>query len=444
MPRTLVGLARAAGWAVDPLAPAIVARRRKRGKEDPVRFPERLGHPGRPRPPGPLIWLHAASVGEVTAALPLIDAILARHDRATVLVTTVTLTSARLMEGRLPDRAIHQFVPLDVPRRLRRFLDHWRPDAALFVEQEWWPNTLCALRARGIPAGLLSARLTERSATGWGRWPSSIRYLLGTFRVVVPGGAAMAERLRRLGVPEDRLAAEGNLKFAASPVDRPAVRAALTAAIDDRPVWTALSVHAAEVPSLLAAAAAVRAAVPRALLLLAPRKPDEMPGIAEALTAAGLTFCRRSTGALPQRDDPVYLIDGLGEAGIVLRAAPLAFIGGSLEPGPGGHNVLEALACGAVPLYGPHMENFADIAASLEAADGAVRVADGPALGAAIARLSLAPDEAAALLRRGQAVLASQQATVVDRSLAAMAPVLAAIPGWPDGPATVGDGRAAL
>lgn len=439
----LVLLAGLAGWAVDPLAPLILDRRRRRGKEDPARLGERLGHPGKPRPGGPLIWLHAASVGEVTAALPLIDALLARHDDVTVLVTTGTVTSANLVADRLPDRALHQFVPVDVPRRLARFLDHWRPDAALIVEQEWWPNTLTALRRRGIPAGLLSARLTERTTGSWRRWPAGIRHLLDTFQVVIPGGAAMAERLQRLGVAADRLAPPCNLKFAASPVDRPAARRTLADAIGDRPVWTAFSIHGAEIGSIVEAIATIRRDRPRALVLLAPRKPQEVAAIAEALTAAGLTFCRRSTGALPQRDDPVYLIDGLGEAGTILRAAPVAFIGGSLAPGPGGHNVLEALACGAVPLYGPHMENFSDIAGALDRAGGGIAVDDGAALAAAVDRLLADPDDRAAVLAAGQAVLAGQRATVVDRSLDALAPVLSRVPGWPTPATTASAGAAA-
>ncbi|HEY0832885.1 MAG TPA: glycosyltransferase N-terminal domain-containing protein, partial [Azospirillum sp.] len=186
-------------------------RRRAAGKEDPQRQAERLGHASHPRPDGPLVWFHAASVGEANSILVLVDRLLERAPDLTVLLTTGTVTSAALMGRRLPARAIHQYVPVDLPDAVARFLDHWRPDLVLWIESEIWPNLLGAIRTRGIPAALVNARMSARSFARWRRLPGFIGGLLGTFRVALAQTDADAGRLRALGAAN--VACVGNLKF---------------------------------------------------------------------------------------------------------------------------------------------------------------------------------------------------------------------------------------
>lgn len=198
-----------------PAVRRLLARRLAAGKEDPRRLGERLGHPGLPRPAGKLIWLHAASVGESMAVLPLIDRLLALAPAPTVLVTTGTVTSAALMAQRLPPGAIHQFVPVDLPAAVKRFADHWRPDAALWIESEFWPNLLRRLRRDGVPTALVNARLSAGSHRNWRRAPRTARRLLSTFRLALAQTALEAGRLRDLGLGDVRCV--GNLKYSTSP-----------------------------------------------------------------------------------------------------------------------------------------------------------------------------------------------------------------------------------
>jgi 3-deoxy-D-manno-octulosonic-acid transferase len=237
---------RALSIALGPMIGLYLGRRLARGKEDPERFAERSGHTARPRPVGPLVWIHAASVGEAVSMLALIDRLLVERPGLRVLVTTGTVTSARLLASRLPaDRAWHQYVPVDRPSSVRRFLDHWRPDLALWVESELWPNLLMAARARGIPLLLLNGRMSERSFRRWRRVPGLIAPLLDGFALCLAQDAAQAERFTRLGATH--AATVGDLKAAAAPLpfDETAF-AKIAAACAGRPLWLAASTHEGE------------------------------------------------------------------------------------------------------------------------------------------------------------------------------------------------------
>lgn len=374
----------AAAWglatrAVAPLLPLWLARRVRRGKEIADRLPERQGH-GAARPPGRLVWLHAASVGESLSLLPLLAALAREAPDLEFLVTTGTVTSAALLAERLPPglagRVRHRFVPLDVPGWVARFLDGWRPDAAIFVESELWPNLIAAAAARGIPLGLVNARLSPRAAAAWARFPGFSARILGAFRLVAAQTEADAARLR--GVGAARVQAWGNLKAAAEPLPAdPATLARLRAALAGRAVFLAASTHPGEEAAILAT---LPARVPGLLTILVPRHPDR--GAAVAALAGGAP--RRSLGALPGPGDAVWVADTLGELGLWYRLAGAAFVGGSLVP-LGGHNPLEPALLGCPVLFGPHMGNFAEAAALLLAAGGAVQVADAVALAPAVA-----------------------------------------------------------
>ncbi|MCM0021962.1 MAG: 3-deoxy-D-manno-octulosonic acid transferase [Tagaea sp.] len=407
----------------EPALDLFLRRRLARGKEDPLRWRERKGLTDRPRPAGKLLWIHGASMGEARSALPLLAALRTPYPDLSVLFTTGSRTSAEMLARELDaPRAFHQFVPLDVPRWAGRFLDHWRPDAALWLESELWPNLLGALAARGVPAALINARLTERSAKRWAAARLVFAPPLDAFALAFAQSEADAERLRRLGFPH--ALALGNLKHDAPPLaaDESAL-AALRASIGRRPVWLAASTHPREEPEILAAHAIVRATHPDALLILAPRHAERGEDIAKACEAARLPASRRVLGETPGR--AVYVADTMGEMGLFYRAAMLVFVGGSLEP-HGGQNPLEPARLGAALAFGPSMENFAELARDLEAAGAAARVADAQTLARWVRAGFDDPAQAARAGAAGQAFAKAGEGTI-GRVLKALDPVLAGL-----------------
>jgi 3-deoxy-D-manno-octulosonic-acid transferase len=393
-----------------PLIDLYLDRRLKRGKEDPARFPERKGIPSKARPEGRLVWLHAASVGEAVSTLPVVEALQARNG-LTVLVTTGTVTSAALMQERLPDGAIHQFVPADRPSWVRRFLDHWRPGLALWVESEFWPNLLAETARRKIPLVLLNGRVSPRSYRRWQKMPAFIGEILSGFALCLGQTEADAQRLADLGAA--RTACYGNLKFAAPvlPAD-PDRLAALLTELGDRPRWLAASTHAGE--EALAARVHKALAIPDLVTIIVPRHPNRGVDIATELEAN-----LRSRGE-PVRD--VYVADTLGELGLFYRAAPLVLMGKSLI-GQGGQNPLEPARLGASVLFGPHMGNFAEISARMTEAGAASMVADEGDLVAALAERLADPARVAAEGERARS-FASREDGVLAAVLGAIEPLL--------------------
>ena len=369
--------------ATTPFVPLFLARRLKRGKEHRLRFNERRGESTMARPPGPLVWLHGASVGELMSVLPLIEKIAARE--INVLVTSGTVTSGGIAEQRLPREVIHQFVPIDVPRYVRRFLNHWQPDLALFVESDLWPNILVETSARGVPMVLINGRLSEASYRRWSHLPDSIVNLLRRFDLCLARTQGDAERLGRLGAP--RLVTTGNLKLdvPAPPADAAKLRA-LRDAINERPLVAAASTHAGEEELMIEAHRRLRANFPRLLTVIAPRHPERGPGIADLAANAGLKAALRSRGELPNVKTDIYVADTVGELGLLYRVAPVVFMGGSLVR-HGGQNPIEAAKLGAAILHGPHVWNFAEIYAALDEAHGAEPVGDENRLTAALAAM---------------------------------------------------------
>jgi 3-deoxy-D-manno-octulosonic-acid transferase len=361
-----------------PLASRVLARRLSRGKEHPERLPERLGRASVARPNGPLVWVHGASVGEMLAAVSLIKRL--RDQGFAVLVTSGTVTSAALAEQRLPDGVLHQFVPLDAPRFVQRFLDHWRPGLALFVESDLWPNLICSCAARKIPMIVINGRLSERSFSRWRRVPGVIAALLNCFDLCLAQSPADAERYAKLGAP--RVSATGNLKLdlPAPPVEEAALRR-LKDIVGKRPALIAASTHPGEEEAVIGAHRRLRAKFPTLLSIIAPRHPARGASIGEIAKAAGLSVALRSRRAQPMPDIGIYVADTLGELGLMYRLAPVAFMGGSLAR-HGGQNPIEAVRLGASIMHGPHVWNFADIYAALDAAQGAKLVADEESLAA--------------------------------------------------------------
>ena len=375
----VAGLWRVAATLAVPGLRAMLRRRARHGKEVAARLPEREGRHATPRPFGRLLWLHAASVGEALSILPVLSALAGHAREPAVLVTTGTVTSAALLAQRLPELGLrwvlHRFVPLDVPAWAARFLDHWRPDAAAFVESELWPNLIAACQARGIPLMLVNARMSANSLRGWRRVPGFARQMVGAFDLVHPQSADDAERLRLLGAR--RLEPPGNLKFAAADLPADARELdRLQRLIGDRPVWLAASTHPGEEAVAFEVHRALEAAHPGLLTIVAPRHPGRGEAVAAELGQAP----RRSTGQDPPPGG-LWVADTVGELGLWYRLAPLVFVGRSLA-GQGGQNPLEPARLGCAIATGPHTGNFTAVVRSLQEAGALTEVADAAGLAA--------------------------------------------------------------
>jgi len=348
---------------LEPFTPGILVRRSQRGKEDPIRHDERLGVASIERPEGPLVWIHAVSVGESLSVLPLIDRLRRERPETTVLVTSGTVTSAALLAKRLPQGAIHQYAPLDTPGSATRFLDHWRPDAAIFVESEFWPNLILGARDRGARLALLSARITEKTAKGWSRVPGLARPVLRAFDRILPQDRASAERL----APYASVGPIVNLKYVGEPLGcDPAELARMKVEMGDRPVVIAASTHPHEEDYIHSAFSMMPPLPgPPPLLVIAPRHPERGTGIAGRLRAQGVTVARRSLGEPVTGETRVYLADTLGEMGLLYRLADVAVMGGSFVAGVGGHNPLEPARLGVPVITGEDAFNFRDVYADM-------------------------------------------------------------------------------
>jgi 3-deoxy-D-manno-octulosonic-acid transferase len=388
------------------------------GKEDPARIGERRGAASLPRPEGRLVWFHAASVGESLSLVELIRRILEETDDVSILVTTGTVTSAGVMAERLPEGAVHQYVPLDARAFVRRFLDHWKPDLAIWCESEFWPTLISETHARGTPMMLVNARMSKASHDRWRFLRGMARSLLGRFDRALVQDDITAMYLRRLGMDPDRMEVAGTLKegAAALPCDEED-RRETSAALRGRPVWLAASTHDGEERVILDAHDLALKANPRLLLILVPRHPARGDEIAQMLQAEGWRYNRRTAGEMPESDAQVYLADTMGELGLWYRVSPISFVGGSLQP-VGGHNPFEPAALGSAILHGAYVTNFVDIYRRLTAAKAA-RLVSGPDTLAEAVNELLNPDRAAAMAHRAWEVV-SAGAEVTDRTLDAV------------------------
>jgi 3-deoxy-D-manno-octulosonic-acid transferase len=363
--RAAMSLARPALWL-------LLRTRAGRGKEDPARRFERYGIAGAARPAGDLLWLHAASVGETNAVLPLIERLLdARHDLH-ILLTTGTVTSAGIAAQRLPPRALHQYLPLDSGPYVRRFLDHWRPTVAVLTEQEIWPNLIIEAHARGIRLALINARMSARSLLRWQGKPEVARALFGKLDAVLAQNDQLGRALAALGAVN--VSAVGNIKIDAPllPVDA-AATATLAQALGDRPRFLAASTHPGEEMIIAAAHTIVRRTLPDVCTIIVPRHPHRGPEIAAELAALGHTVAMRSRGEVPGPAVDIYLADTIGELGTLYSVTRIAFVGGSLID-KGGQNAIEAVRHDASVLVGPWRSSFIDIYDPLLAAGGAIEV----------------------------------------------------------------------
>ncbi len=382
---------RSATAVLSPAAKLVLRERAARGKEDKERLQERLGVSNLPRPKGTLIWIHGASVGETLAALPLLDALLKPGRQA--LVTSGTVTSAKLMAERLPANALHQFVPIDTPAAARNFLDHWRPDLGLFVDSDLWPNLLMSASERRIPLTLVNARMSAKSAEGWHYAPQTASALLSVFDAVLAIDSEAAARFTALGARDVRITGSLKADAPALPADAKKLER-LRNAIGMRPIFLASSTHAGEDETILPAHDVLRRAHGDLLTIIVPRHPDR--GSEIAMLCGTRVVKRRATGALPASDTAIYVADTMGELGLFYRLAHIAFMGGSLIA-HGGQNPLEPARLNCAVMAGPHTENFSAAYDAIFAAQGVGRVVTSGDIAALVQRVLDKPDDAHAL-----------------------------------------------
>ncbi len=405
--------------AVVPLAPALIKRRLIQGKEDPARVGERRGRSRDVRPDGPLVWIHGASVGEVLAAAGLIERLRAQNFR--ILLTSGTVTSAAIVAKRFPSDIIHQYVPYDSPRYVARFLDHWQPSLALFIESDLWPNIILASAARRLPMVLINGRMSHRSFPRWRRVSGTISALLGRFDVCLAQSPLDAERFAALGSPN--VITTGNLKLdvPAPPAD-PVRLERLMSMTRGRPIIVAASTHPGEEEILLEVHKILSGYFRSLLSVIVPRHPNRGEAIADMIADSGLNASLRSREELPTAATNIYVADTMGELGLFYRMAPVVFMGGSLVE-HGGQNPIEAVKLGASVVHGPHVFNFTDVYEALDSAGGA-RKAD--TLEALVKHLGqLLSDQRARETTAGAAArVVSELGGALDRTLAALEPYL--------------------
>lgn len=411
----------AATRILQPAAPLLLKFRDRSGKEDRERRSERLGEASAERPPGPVVWVHAASVGETNAVLPLIERLSEERDDLSFVLTTGTVTSASIAARRLGKRSLHQFVPLDAPDYAKKFLQHWKPDLVLFTESEIWPNLVMETAGRGIPLALVNARMSNRSYGRWKRRPGMAQPIFNRFSLVVAQNEKLARRFGDLGAR--RVISAGNLKIDAPPppID-PTERNKLRNAIGDRPMFVAASTHDGEDVIIAGAHRRIVRKVPALLTIIAPRHPERGTAIAEQLKGLGLRVEQRSIGALPSAATDIYIADTIGELGMLYELAPVAFIGGSLTD-RGGQNPIEAVRHGAAVLTGPNWQNFRDSYRTLIRHKGAVEVRSADDIAAAVTDILSDPEELKQM-REGAEIALQTLGGALVRTVEALRPLL--------------------
>lgn len=399
-----------------PLLRGVLAWRQYKGKEDPARLRERRGYASHPRPEGQLVWIHAASVGEAQSALILLDKLGADH----ILMTSGTVTSANYLRARLPEHAIHQYIPLDTPRWVTRFLDHWKPDIALWMESELWPNMLSEIKRRHVPAALINARLSDRSFKRWQMAARSAQNVIGAFSVILAQTVDAETKYKQLGATNVHFT--DNIKFSAAPLPCNAQDlSTVVNAIGLRPCWIYASTHDGEEQLASRMHERLKATYPDLLTIIAPRHPNRREQIAAFIGNAQL---RGEEKVPPAPETGIYIADTMGELGLFYRAAPVAMIGRSFSvDGGGGHNPIEAAQLDCAVLSGPHVQYQQEIFDDMIAMDAARLVTDDDDLYDALMRLFSDKDYLADRQEKARAFAAKKEA-VVDEVMRYIAPMM--------------------
>lgn len=385
------------------------------GKEDPERLEERLGISLAERPTGNLIWFHAASVGESLSLVELIKRISSSQPDYNFLITTGTITSAKLILSRLPSNAVHQYIPVDTPKAVEKFLDRWRPSLAIWTESEFWPNLISFTAARDIPMILINARISEKSYRRWRFFKKSLKNLIEKFNYSLIQDEKTVKYFSKIGISSNNFELTGTLKEGSAALPHSEIeQVEISKQILNRPVWLAASTHEGEEKLIAAAHRHASKASQGLLLIIVPRHPERGLEIASILTKENFKICLRSRKDKISSDTQIYIADTLGELGLWYRVAPVSFVGGSLVP-IGGHNPFEPAALGSAILHGPYVENFKEIYNRLNVAGAAVKIEEASELGVKLIE-TLSPENAAKLAQSAWEV-SSNGAEITDRAI---------------------------
>ena len=385
------------------------------GKEDPERLEERLGISLAERPTGNLIWFHAASVGESLSLVELIKRISSSQPDYNFLITTGTITSAKLILSRLPSNAVHQYIPVDTPRAVEKFLDRWRPSLAIWTESEFWPNLISFTSARDIPMILINARISEKSYRRWRFFKKSLKNLIEKFNYSLIQDEKTVKYFSKIGISSNNFELTGTLKEGSAALPHSEIeQVEISKQILNRPVWLAASTHEGEEKLIAAAHRHASKASQGLLLIIVPRHPERGLEIASILTKENFKICLRSKKDKISSDTQIYIADTLGELGLWYRVAPVSFVGGSFVP-IGGHNPFEPAALGSAILHGPYVENFKEIYNRLNVAGAAVKIEEASELGVKLIE-TLSPENAAKLAQSAWEV-SSNGAEITDRAI---------------------------
>ena len=385
------------------------------GKEDPERLEERLGISLAERPTGNLIWFHAASVGESLSLVELIKRISSSQPDYNFLITTGTITSAKLILSRLPSNAVHQYIPVDTPRAVEKFLDRWRPSLAIWTESEFWPNLISFTSARDIPMILINARISEKSYRRWRFFKKSLKNLIEKFNYSLIQDEKTVKYFSKIGISSNNFELTGTLKEGSAALPHSETeQVEISKQILNRPVWLAASTHEGEEKLIAAAHRHASKASQGLLLIIVPRHPERGLEIASILTKENFKICLRSKKDKISSDTQIYIADTLGELGLWYRIAPVSFVGGSFVP-IGGHNPFEPAALGSAILHGPYVENFKEIYNRLNVAGAAVKIEEASELGVKLIE-TLSPENAAKLAQSAWEV-SSNGAEITDRAI---------------------------
>ncbi len=416
---TTLRLYRGFGSILYPFTGPFLRARARRGKEDHTRRGERYGYASWPRPPGPLVWLHAASVGESLAIMPLIKRM--ESFGISLVLTTGTVTSANIAQDRISERTIHQYVPMDMKRAVGRFLDHWQPDLAIFAESEIWPTTIQELAKRNIPQNLVNARMSDRSNKRWSRRTALAQAVFGNLSQVLAQSETDAERFTRLGAP--RVQAVGNLKIdVGTPQIDPATYHAFKSMIGNRPTWIAASTHEGEEESVAQVHCMLTEHLPDLLTIIVPRHPDRVDDILHSLSKFQVEIATRSSGDIISPSTGVYVGDSIGEMGLYFGLAEVAFMGKSLKS-QGGQNPIEPVMSHAAILSGPYVQNFRDTYQALLESGGARLVKDENMLAGHVLHLLRNPHDLHAMQTAARNTV-YQMTGALERTIAALDPYI--------------------
>jgi 3-deoxy-D-manno-octulosonic-acid transferase len=359
------------------------------------------------------IWVHAVSVGESIAAAPMIRALLARYPQLPITITCMTPTGSERIQSMFASepRVQHCYLPYDFPWAAGRFLDHIQPKIGVIMETELWPNHIHQCAKRGIATVLANARLSERSARGYGRFAGLTRPMLAEMSLIAVQTETEAQRFRDLGARPECVTVTGSIKFDLTIDPQLLARAAQQREAwqtAQRPVWIAASTHAGEDEVILTAHRKLLESHSDALLILVPRHPERFNSVFELSQKQGLNSVRRSKAEAVVSDTSVLVGDTMGELLFLYALADIAFVGGSLVPN-GGHNLLEPAALDKPVLSGPYLFNFLEIAAMLRSAGALEEVSDAAGLAATVQRLIEHPEQAKTMADAGLAVMKANQ-----------------------------------